>query len=944
MASLFKDDPLFRRIRKHAKKRLESIADEDRNTRTKGYKRFLALENKMLRRYHRTGDSGIRVARSRSIIIDVLIENIYKHALKEASGDSKKQPYKISVIATGGYGRAELCPYSDIDLLFLYPDNMRGDAQKQFQERLTEALLYPLWDLGLKVGHASRSTKETLSEARAEIKSKNAILDSRLIVGDKQLFDKYLKAVDKFLKKEDTAAYMQARFASQKARRHKQGGSVYVQEPDIKGGVGCLRDFQNLLWLSQVKFGTSDFSTYVRRGYISRARVKKLKEAYSFLLRVRNELHFRSSRATDLLDLENQPKVAWNLGYRQKDIFNRVETFMQVFYGHADLILSVSKYIEAKLLKSDMPDSTPIKLRDVIKAHRGLSERPRVIDGFIFADGLIKPQNDKIFKKDPVRLIRVFRHMQQYKADLDLDLKYLISDSTSLITRKVIENSAASSAFRAILQSAGDVHRALIEMHETRVLGRFIPEWQKLTCLVQHEYYHRYTADIHTLNTIRELDRVFTERDPLANQYRDALRLAQFPNLLYLILLLHDIGKGIAIKNHAINGVAIAETILARLEIPEDLRGQILFIIQNHLEMARFWQRFDLDDPRTPESFADLMGDTNRLVHLYVHTYCDACGTAQGLWNGYKNTLHTRLFKQTLQVLKDKSQLHERRRERKMSALESIKRRGIPGISTDEIEAHFSLLPERYFVHHTDNEIELHIRMINGLLTNIHEADSVGSLVPIIDWHDDLERSMTVVNVVTWDRAGLFYKLSGAFALAGLNILSSKAISRSDHITIDTFYVAEPQGGVVENPKAKKIFNEAVNDALMRNKDLYPEIMAQSKKADKKKLFSFNKDSQLQAPIPPRVDVYHELSLERTILEIQADDKMGLLYLIAHAIYQHGFDITFARIATERSVAMDTFYIESIRGKKDVGTNSLLSLRETLNQIIEEQTRTGTSE
>ncbi|MGB0370132.1 MAG: [protein-PII] uridylyltransferase [Opitutales bacterium] len=943
MATLFTEDPLFRRIRKHAKQRLAKISKEDRGTRTKAYKRFLALEDKMLRRYHRQGDSGIRVTRSRAIIIDVLIETIYKDAITEASKEAKP-PYKISVIATGGYGRCELCPFSDIDLLFLYPDTLRGESAQKYQEKLTEAILYPLWDLGLKVGHASRSIKETLIEAKSEVKSKNAILDTRLIIGDAKLFQRFERAIEKFLKKEDTSKYLQERFASQTARRKRQGDSVYVQEPDVKSGVGCLRDFQNILWMSRVRFGKGDFSSIIKNGYLKRSKAKRLKEAYSFLLRVRNEIHFRSSRPTDLLDLEAQPLVAWNLGYRQKNIFDRVESFMQVFYGHADVILNVSRYLEAKLARSNLPDKTPIKFMDVIRAHKGLSEKPRVIDGFVFQDGLITPQNKNVFKRDPVRLIRVFRHMQQYKMKLDLDLKNLISESVPLITRHVIDDPSASSAMRAILQSAGDVHRALIEMHDTRVLGRFIPEWQKLTCLVQHEYYHRYTADIHTLNTIKELDRVFNERDRLADLYRNALRQAQYPNLLYLILLLHDIGKGIAIKNHALNGVAIAEPILQRLDIPEDLRGQILFIIRHHLEMARFWQRFDLDDPKTPESFAEFIRDANQLSLLYVHTYCDACGTSEGLWNEYKNTLHTRLYRETFEVLKNKSTLSDQSRERKMSAYESIKERGITDISADEIEAHFSLLPERYFIHHTIPEIELHIRMINQLLTNIHEAESLGSLVPIIDWHDDLERSMTVVNIVTWDRAGLFYRLAGAFALAGLNILSSKAISRSDHITIDTFFVSEPRGGVVENPKARKIFSKAVNDALMLNKDLYPEILAQARKQEKRKLFSINNDNQLQAAIPPRVDVYHELSLQRTILEIQASDKIGLLYLIAHAIYKHGFDIAFARIATERSVAMDTFYIERINQETSADTNNLLSLRETLNQIIEEQTRTGTSE
>jgi [protein-PII] uridylyltransferase len=259
----------------------------------------------------------------------------------------------------------------------------------------------------------------------------------------------------------------------------------------------------------------------------------------------------------------------------------------------------------------------------------------------------------------------------------------------------------------------------------------------------------------------------------------------------------------------------------------------------------------------------------------------------------------------------------------------------IPGIGADEITAHFNLLPERYFIHTDTTEIALHIQMVNRLLRSISAADSVGSLKPVIDWKDDLNRSLTVVNVVTWDRAGLFYKLAGAFSVAGLSILGAKVISRTDHIAIDTFYVVEPARGVVQNHVSTETFAKTVEEALVGSKDLYPDIVAQSKKLGNRYVGAAATSGEaLHSSFPPTVDVYHELSMQRTIVEIQAHDQIGLLYRLAKTIYDHGFDITFARIGTERNIAIDTFYIESANHEATEDVGRLHALRDALTGII----------
>lgn len=928
-----KENPLFRRLRKHAQKRLVFDPGVPRSKQLPAYKRFVELENKMLTRYHRKGDPGLRVCQARAAMIDVVIENLFLAALDLYATEAGAPPCKLAILATGGYGRRELNPHSDIDVMFLYPQRASGKAFKRFQEVIAEEVLYPLWDLGLKVGHASRNAREAIEEASREIQSKNAILESRMICGSEPLYRDLHKRFLNFCHKESPRSYIAQRLSDEAERHAKAGNTVFLQEPDVKNGVGGLRDFQNILWMANIKFGYTSFRDIERAKLLRPDERTAMERAYDFLLRTRTEVHLQNRRPTDQLSLEQQPSIAEYLQYAHDDIFERVEAFMKDYYTAARTIYHTSELLKERLALTSIDGrgaSTRITFREAFRARQHLPMRK--IDGFLLYDRVLSADSKKVFRDDPVRMVRVFRHLQQFGASLDPDLKFLISKSLPLIDHSVINSPAAAKSFLALLRSPGDVYPVLARMHELGVLGRYLPEFSALTCRVQHEYYHRYTADEHVLRTIKHLDEVFLKEGTFAPQYERVLRKNDDPILLYLILLLHDIGKAEGVKGHAVSGAKIAVPILDRFGVHGERREQILFIIRNHLEMARFWQRFDLDDPQTAKSFAELTEDPEKLRFLYVHTYCDARGTAPTLWNSFKDSMHRSLYTRTIEYFETRDVVETKRKENKAMLHHEILETRIEGVSREEIEAHFSLLPERYFINTDAAEIELHLRMVNRLLGRIREAESVGALAPVIDWRDDIDQSITVVNVVTWDRAGLFYKLAGAFSLAGVNIISTKAISRSDHITIDTFYVMDPEGGVVEDKKAKDVFQAHLEAALIQNKELMPEIAALEAQEQSKK--RKRQGDLLPAPFPPSVDVYHELSLKRTIIEIQATDRIGLLYQIARLIFQKGFDISFARIATERSVAMDTFYIENVNSKKATSTSNLLELREELDAIV----------
>ncbi len=899
-----------------------------RQNRLEHYKKWIEQEDRRLFKLHQSTTSGLKVAKARSDTIDHLLQHLYRYNLRRFEKENAKLPFPTGIVALGGYGRTELCPGSDVDIMFLYPEKIRSKILPLFQEVFTESVLYILWDLKFKVGHSTRTIKQTMEEAKADVHSKNSMLESRLVAGSKNLFQVWQQAYRNFCKK-NAHQYVLQRLSQQQKRRQKHGGVVFIQEPDIKNGPGGLRDYQNLLWMSLIKLNTASLNELVEHGYLSKGERSKLRKAYDFLLRTRNQLHFQSSRPTDLLTFEHQAAIAKAFKYESEGPLKQVEAFMRDYYRNLQNIYRLSGLLEQRLVIRGGGRAT-ITFKEVIGSRR--KERPRLIDGFVVRGKELTQVNRRVFKEDPIRLIRVFRHCQQLDVQPDFDLTNLIANSVKLIDQSVIAALEANETFRSILSELGNVFPALSSMHELGVLGKFLPEFDRLTCLVQHEYYHRYTADIHTLNTIQQLDTLLTDGGEEFKPYRHELHKLEDPSILYLILLLHDIGKGVGIKGHDKVGVEMSRPILQRMGINRRLYDQILFIIGNHLEMARFWQRHDIDDPQRVQQFARLVENLANLRLLFVHTFCDARGTSSALWNGYKDMLHRRLFAATRSQLASDGNFELELKEQKKMVYEKLLSETIPGVDPEEIHAHCNLLPERYFVNNSVEEIILHTQMVNKLLRNINQADSMAALSPVIHWTDDINRGHTVVTLVTWDRSGLFYRLAGSFSLANLNIVSAKAINRMDHITIDTFYVSDTKGGVVQSASAREAFQHSIDLSVVKNKDLTKRILAASKET---RSSIFRSEPSTHTPFPQSVDVYHEVELDKNIIEIQAHDKIGLLYFLAKCIFENGYDITFARISTERNIAVDTFYIENSRDLTgDENTTNLLALKDSLNKVI----------
>ena len=915
------DDPLFRRTRQHAEKRLVFHSGQSDSSRLEMIKDFIRLEKEMLYRYHLKGDSGLRLTCARAIIIDVLIQNLFTYALKVAE-ESLVKIKPMSILATGGYGRGELSPHSDIDLMFLYPKSSMGKPLDLLKETMTKEILYPLWDTGMKVGHASREINEALTEAQPDIRNKNSMLDARYICGDRKIAKRFISKFLSYCRKKKPGDYLNEVLDHQKSRRQEKGGTVYLQAPDIKNGMGGLRDYQGVLWMAKVKFEDDALKALVKRGYLNENEAKSYQEAYSFLLRVRNELHFRSKRPVDVLHLEKQPEVALGLGYNDEDIFPRVEKFMGDFYARVSTIHQLSNLLEQRLVRSTSGNTSSISFKSVLHAYR--SSPPEKVDGFELQDGELDTDNQQIFDEEPERLLRLFRHSQRLSAKLSPSLRSLVRNRLSLIDAGLINSTSANVTFRSILQEVGNVAPTLIEMHDLGVLGRFIPEFGRLTCKVQHDLYHRFTADIHVLRCIEILDQVFQGTRKGSAPYLEALRKNEVPGLLYLILFIHDLGKDKGPKGHCERGVELGKTLMERLGISEEMHDRVLFVVRNHLEMVRFANKFDLDDPEVIDSFASFVEGEQRLRFLYVHTYCDANGTAPDLWNSHKEELHTHLFSNTLKVLDGK-----RARKDPSELRDSFKDLEVRGVSKESILEHLDQVPVRYFSHTGREEVALHIDMVDQYSKNGKDKN-----LPIVSWRNDLRRTLTVVDVVITDRPGLFEKITGALAVTGLNILGARAVTRQDDLAIDVFYVEGENGGIVEDPTIREFFENTLTNFITDQDCPEQQISAHRKKKEKSKTFSTS--DKFGATIPPQVDVYRDISLGRTIVEVRAADRIGLLHLLSKHIADAGFNILFARIATEQGIATDIFNIEPLDKGSVPAPRAFLDLREKLGEALHE--------
>jgi [protein-PII] uridylyltransferase len=897
---------LLERIEANAEARLTLPAGRRPTEELARYRNFLKVESHRLRILHRAGGGGREVCRARAAILDLLLSYILQATRLATPALAESNLPPIAIVAIGGYGRGELNPNSDIDFMFLHNGEMvTGGRPKPTMSAIVDGLLYPLWDIGLKVGHSVRSIADCIQVANEDMQSKTSLIEARLITGNSELFKIFQKQlVDKCVTGHEEE-YIAMRVKDQAARHSKYGNSATMQEPNIKNGCGGLRDYQNMLWMTFFKYRTRTTAEMVKAELVSTAEGRQLDAAYDYLLRARNELHYHTERAVDVLSKSVQPAVANNLGYKDPSPSKRLEAFMGDFYSHSRNIYLITRTVEQRLALRPKPVLLP-GFRKMLPFGK---EKDPVIDGFKFIDGEIHAAVPRIFRDKPERLMRVFLYAQQRGLKLHPDLAQVIRQEKHLVDKAFRHDEHVRATFLEILNSRGNVARILRAMHEVDFLGKYIPEFGRLTSLVQHEFYHQYTTDEHTLVCLEKLDQVWEAQQQPFSNYAQMFREVERPFVLYLALLLHDAGKADHTGKHSEVGGVIAQRVARRLELDGATTHNLRLLIENHLVMANTSQRRDLEDENVVRPFAALMQSPENLRMLTLHTLADSLGTSDQLWNSFKDSLLLTLYRKTYDVLISGT-MFVRAEKRERELLEEEIAENLPRtFGQDELHAHFEHLPARYFQLHNAREIAADLSLTHRFMhLQITEEDK--ALEPVIAWHNERDRGYTTLKICTWDRLGLFSKITGSLSAAGINILSSQSFTRTDGIALDTFYVTDAQGGSLVTREERERFEEILLKVLtLQSLDL-PALIAKQRTALPRY------QSVEGERIPTRIDIDNNSSNTRTIIEVETEDRIGLLYALAQVFAELELNIAVAKILTERGAAVDTFYVTDILGQK----------------------------
>ncbi|MCX8109378.1 MAG: [protein-PII] uridylyltransferase, partial [Verrucomicrobiae bacterium] len=797
-----------------------------------------------------------------------------------------------------------LNPCSDLDIMFLHDgDDISDERPPWFIKPVSEGLLF---DIGLKIGHSTRTVAECVSLANEDMKTKTSLIEARFICGDKQLFETFQQTILHECVERHEAEYIAARLRDQAERHSRFGNTVCLQEPNVKNGCGGLRDYHNLLWMAFFKYRSRSLDELQKLSLITESEKERLNEAYDFLLRVRNEMHYHVGRAADQLIKSIQPVVARNLGYTDRSLSRRIEKFMRDYYSRARTIYLLTSTLAERLAL--LPDRKTPPVRGAA-GFAGGREGDRLCEGLRSVGGQIIAESDRVFLENPVMLMRVFLYAQQKGLTLHPELAQLIRQNVRLIDRRFRSDRHVHQTFIEILNQRGNVARVLRMMHETGVLGAYLPAFGRLTCHVQHEFFHRYTADEHSLVCIDKLDGIVGSGRKDMSIYSEILQKEiERPFILYLALLLHDAGKAAQKQDHAYHSSRIALSVARRLGLDQSATDMLVRLIRLHLTMVHISQRRDLDDPGQIQRFAAQVENVETLNLLTLLTLADSLGTSDELWNGFKNSLLLTLYHRTRALLAKPDQLlpvTDQSRARLMSTVGAM----LPSwIGQDEVDAHFTLMPQRYFVVSAPEEIVEDIELVHRFLCR-QLAEDEDPLAPVVSWRDEPDRGFSLVRVVTWDRPGLFNKFTGALTAAGLNILSAEIFTRGDDIVLDAFYVIDAVTGGLADTHARAEFEETLCAALSGKVDLAGCIRQRMAR------WRAHRPTERDR-IPTVIRFDNTTSDSMTVLDIEAEDRVGLLHAISLALSELGIGISLAKICTEKGAAFDTFYVEEQGGGK----------------------------
>ncbi len=890
------------------------------------YKKFLKIENHRIRLKHYSGGGGRETCGQRASLVDIVLRHLLSAAFA-ADETTRKRPVKLALVAIGGYGRGELNPYSDVDIMFLY-----GTTAKKMDPRANEVvqqILYMLWDIGFKVGHSTRSISGAITQANADMLSKTSLLESRLVAGDEALFNEFRSEFVKHCVERHVDEYIADRVTNQSDRHAKFGGSIYMQEPNIKNGCGSLRDYQNLLWISFFKERVQSTAGLVEKKLLNETERRLLDRAYDFLLRVRTELHYLNKRSADAIVMSQQVQLATKLNYPQKNILRRSEAFMRDYYQHARSIYNITELLCQRLSVAVPVVEKKTSLFGFLR--RTPSRQGEHFDGFHSINGLLYSDARDIFNQDPPRLMRLFQHMQLRGMQMSADLQQLVRRRLHLVDKTFQYARSTRETFIAICSRKGEVGWILRAMHQVDFLGRYVPEFGQLTCLVQHEFFHRYTADEHTLVCIEKLDRIIDTDNPKLANYKSLFQKLEDPFVLYLSLLLHDTGKASNALMHAEASAVFAQRVARRLQLSPERRKSLLLLVDNHIIMSSTAQRRNLEDPATVAEFAAVLKDQTNLDALMLLTLVDGQGTGDEKWSDWKESLVWHLYHSTSLYLADGEAFY-RQRVVEREGLRLAVRAQLPDDYPDEIDAHFEHMPDRYFQTYGVEEIAEHVELFRIFFEMRFSAER-DPLMPAIRWISRPHQGHSEVWISGWDRNQLLARIAGSFSCVQLNILSADVYTRGDGLVLDIFRVCNTKCEAVTDQRDIAKVEELLAQSLQTYEH---DFTSQLVKAMRRRDFHLSQELDF----PTRIVIDNDAHPTYTLVDIQSPDRLGLLYYLLKAMGRVGVQIALSRITTEKGAAIDSFYVTDMEGRKIKGPANLPALQQALRAAAEMQPAT----
>jgi [protein-PII] uridylyltransferase len=846
---------------------------------------------------------GVEAAQRLAALTDGVVRVLYDHALSQIVGPAGLVD-AVAIGATGGYGRSMLAPFSDIDLLFLAPDEPQPATL-----RVIEYMLYFMWDLGLKVGHATRSISQCLADADSDLTVRTSLLDARLVAGA-DLFGRFLAEFDDRRLRAGASGFVAGKQAERTSRHRRFGESAFLVEPNIKEGRGGLRDLQTLYWMVRAAYGVYT-PNQLAEGcleLLEPAELRRLRRSWDFLWTVRFHMHYVSGRAEDRLTFDLQPVVGARMGYTRRERQDGVERFMRHYFLTARDVTRLTLVLEPVIVRRAMGEPA-------VQMH---TDQALLEAGFILADGQIMPAHVRDFADEPIRMLRLLDFARKRRLTLHpLAIRALIRNERRVVSLR--GNPEAGEIFLELLcgrdsEGKPDGARWLSILNETGVLGRLLPDWARVVGQMQFDTYHVFTVDEHTIEAVRILNSLergkLTDVAPVASGLIEDL---QSRRALYMAMLLHDIAKGRG-GDHSTLGAEVASQVCPQLGLSVEETETVSWLVLHHLLLSQTAFKRDIDDPKTIFDIAETIQSPERLKLLLVMTVADMRAVSPRVWNGWKATLLREIYARVAEVLAGGLSTSERdvRVKRARDAADDM----LAAQGWNEADRAFfrGLGYPGYWLSFDPDTHVRHARLVR---------DAEARAAPLTVQTEPLHaRAVTEVTVYAADHAGLFSRIAGALAVAGASIVDARIHTMTNGMALDTFWVQDASGGAFDQPHRLAKLSVLVEQALSGHLRLSQEIPKLTQAILGRRMRAIH--------VPPRVVVDNRASNSYTVLEVNGRDRPGLLHDVTSAISEQGLQIGSAHVTTYGVRAVDVFYVKDVFGLKIENERKLGGLRDAL--------------